>query len=111
MATYNLINKTSASTGQKIIALGNNNDVRLKNLEDKVGEQSDKLDQITSLLKCNIRKDISFLKIISEYKSDNTALKKQIDDLKKQLDDAQSRIKRLLIRCEQFAEDNNTKEE
>jgi uncharacterized coiled-coil DUF342 family protein len=43
------------------------------------------------------------LEIISEYKSDNTALKKQIDDLKKQLDDAQSRIKRLLIRCEQFA--------
>jgi uncharacterized protein YeeX (DUF496 family) len=51
------------------------------------------------------------LEIISEYKSDNTALKRQIDDLKKQLDDAQSRIKRLLIRCEQFAEDNNTTEE
>jgi len=50
MATYNLINKTSASTGQKIIALGNNNDVRLKNLENKVAEQSDKLDQITALL-------------------------------------------------------------
>ena len=50
MATYNLINKTSASTGQKIIALGNNNDVRLKNLESKVEEQSDKLDQITSIL-------------------------------------------------------------
>jgi hypothetical protein len=50
MATYNLIKKTDASTGQKVIALGNNNDVRLKNLEDKVGEQSDKLDQITSLL-------------------------------------------------------------
>jgi|TARA_B110000261_G_C13025563_1_gene333988 chromosome segregation ATPase len=48
------------------------------------------------------------LEIISEYKSDHTALKKQIDDLKQQLDEAQSRIKRLLIRCEQFAEDNNT---
>ena len=47
------------------------------------------------------------LEIISEYKSDHTALKKQIDDLKQQLDEAQSRIKRLLIRCEQFAENNN----
>ena len=43
------------------------------------------------------------LEIISEYKSDHTALKKQIDDLKQQLDDAQSRIKRLLIRqCQQL---------
>jgi hypothetical protein len=51
MATYNLIKKTDASTGQKVIALGiTNNDIRLQNLEDKVGEQSDKLDQITSLL-------------------------------------------------------------
>ena len=50
MATYNLINKTSASTGQKIIALGNNNDVRIQNLESKVEEQPDKLDQITSIL-------------------------------------------------------------
>lgn len=50
MATYNLIKKTDASTGQKVIALGNNNDVRLKNLESKVEEQSDKLDQITSIL-------------------------------------------------------------
>lgn len=50
MATYNLINKTSASTGQKIIALGNNNDVRLQNLEDKVASQGDKLDHIVKLL-------------------------------------------------------------
>jgi hypothetical protein len=51
MATYNLIKKTDASTGQKVIALGiTNNDIRLQNLEDKVGEQSDKLDQITSIL-------------------------------------------------------------
>ena len=42
------------------------------------------------------------LEIIQEYKSDNTALKEQIKDLKKQLDDAESRIKRLLIRFEQF---------
>ena len=46
------------------------------------------------------------LEIIREYKSDNTALKEQIKDLKKQLDDAESRIKRLLIRFEQFEYDN-----
>ena len=45
------------------------------------------------------------LEIIQEYKSDNTALKGQITDLKKQLDDAESRIKRLLIRFEQFEYD------
>ena len=50
------------------------------------------------------------LEIIQEYKSDNTALKGQITDLKKQLDDAESRIKRLLIRFEQFEyEDNKDK--
>ena len=49
------------------------------------------------------------LEIIQEYKSDNAALKKQIEDLKKQLDDAESRIKRLLIRFEQFEYD--TKDE
>ena len=46
------------------------------------------------------------LEVIQEYKSDNTALKKQIEDMKKQLDDAESRIKRLLIRFEQFEYDN-----
>ena len=46
------------------------------------------------------------LEIIQEYKSDNAALKTQITDLKKQLDDAEARIKRLLIRCEQFTNDN-----
>ena len=46
------------------------------------------------------------LEIIQEYKSDNTALKGQITDLKRQLDDAESRIKRLLIRFEQFEYDN-----
>ena len=46
------------------------------------------------------------LEIIQEYKSDNTALKGQITDLKKQFDDAASRIKRLLIRFEQFEYDS-----
>ena len=46
------------------------------------------------------------LEIIQEYKSDTTALKGQIKDLKKQLDDAESRIKRLLIRFEQFEYDS-----
>ena len=46
------------------------------------------------------------LEITQEYKSDNTALKGQITDLKKQLDDAESRIKRLLIRFEQFEYDS-----
>ena len=46
------------------------------------------------------------LEIIQEYKSDNTALKEQIKDLKKQLDDAESRIKRQLIRFEQFEYDS-----
>ena len=58
MATYDLRNKTNASTGQ-IISLSEDQVrlnrlesgwKRLQNLEDKVGEQSDKLDQITSLL-------------------------------------------------------------
>jgi septal ring factor EnvC (AmiA/AmiB activator) len=46
------------------------------------------------------------LDIIQEYKSDNAALKVQIEDLKKQLMDAEARIKRLLIRLEQFEIDN-----
>ena len=76
-------NKTNT---QKTIPLGNNIDntyvVKVQNLENKVAEQSDKF-----------------------------ALTKQIDDLKRQLNEAESRIKRLLIRCEQFAEDNNKTEE
>ena len=50
------------------------------------------------------------LEVIQEYKSDNAALKVQIEDLKKQLMDAEARIKRLLIRLEQF-EQGNTKQE
>ena len=51
------------------------------------------------------------LEIISEYKSDKSALTNQIDDLKRQLNEAESRIKRLLIRCEQLVEENNKTEE
>ena len=50
------------------------------------------------------------LEIVQEYKSDNTALKTQIEDLHKQLDDAESRIKRLLIRFEQFEYEDNKDE-
>ena len=53
------------------------------------------------------QKRSQLLDIISEYKSDNLALKSQITDLKKQLDDAEARIKRLLIRLEQFEDDNH----
>ena len=55
------------------------------------------------------QKKSQLLEVIQEYKSDNAALKTQITDLKKQIDDAEARIKRLLIRCEQFTNDN-TKE-
>ena len=53
------------------------------------------------------QKRTQLLDIISEYKSDNLALKSQITDLKKQLDDAEARIKRLLIRLEQFEDYNH----
>ena len=51
------------------------------------------------------------LEIIQEYKSDNTALKKQIEDLQKQLIDAESRIKQLLIKYEHSVQDNTKQEE
>ena len=53
MTTYDLTKKQYGVSGQKKIYLGNNNEgawKRLENLETKVEEQSDKLDQITSLL-------------------------------------------------------------
>ena len=58
MATYDLRNKTNASTGQRIVLSQDQVRLnrlesgwkRLENLETKVEEQSDKLDQITSLL-------------------------------------------------------------
>jgi hypothetical protein len=54
MATYDLRQKTHASSGQKISYLGGGlNPLALKrvqNLEDKVSSQSEKLDQIVKLL-------------------------------------------------------------
>ena len=46
------------------------------------------------------------LEVIQEYKADNAALKKQIEDLQKQLMDAESRIKQLLIKYEHSVQDN-----
>jgi len=58
MATYNLRNKTNASTGQRIVLSQDQVRLnrlesgwkRLENLEIKVEDQSNKLDQITLLL-------------------------------------------------------------
>ena len=58
MATYDLRNKTNASTGLRIVLSQDQVRLnrlesgwkRLENLEIKVEEQSDKLDQITSML-------------------------------------------------------------
>ena len=51
------------------------------------------------------------LEIVQEYKSDNAALKKQIEDLQKQLIDAESRIKQLLLKYEYSVKDNIKQEE
>ena len=51
------------------------------------------------------------LEVIQEYKSDTTALKKQIEDLQKQLIEAESRIKQLLIKYEHSVKDNIKQEE
>jgi hypothetical protein len=48
MTTYDLTKKTNASTGS--IVVSSKEEIRIQNLENKVEEQSDKLDQITSLL-------------------------------------------------------------
>ena len=50
MTTYDLRKKTDASTGQRIISLGNNNDARVTELENKINNQEQKLDQILKLL-------------------------------------------------------------
>ena len=54
MTTYDLTKKTYVVSWQSKVILGNTNNEsgwkRLQNLENKVEEQSDKLDQITSLL-------------------------------------------------------------
>ena len=55
------------------------------------------------------QKKSQLLEVIQEYKSDNAALKKQIEDLQKQLIDAESRIKQLLLKYEHSVQDN-TKE-
>ena len=48
MTTYDLRKKTNASTGQGIIPLGN--DIRVKNLENRINNQEQKLDKIIELL-------------------------------------------------------------
>ena len=50
MTTYDLRKKTDASSGQKIISLGNNNDARVAKLENKINNQEQKLDKILELL-------------------------------------------------------------
>ncbi len=48
MATYDLRQKTNASTGQKIVP--SSQEIRIQNLENKVNSQSEKLDKIVELL-------------------------------------------------------------
>ena len=48
MATYDLRQKTNASTGQTIIP--SSQEIRIQNLENKVNLQSEKLDKIVKLL-------------------------------------------------------------
>ena len=48
MTTYDLRKKTESSTGQKIVSLGN--DIRVKNLENRINDQEQKLDKILELL-------------------------------------------------------------
>ena len=50
MTTYDLRKKTDASTGQRIISLGNNNDARVAKLENRINDQEQKLDKIIELL-------------------------------------------------------------
>jgi len=48
MATYDLRQKTNASTGQKVVP--SQEEMRVQNLENKVNLQSEKLDKIVKLL-------------------------------------------------------------
>jgi len=50
MTTYDLRKKTNASTGQRVISLGNNNNIRIDYLENKINDQEKKLDRILELL-------------------------------------------------------------
>ena len=52
MAIHNLIKKTRASTGQRIVTLGTpDNTARVNQLENRISDQEKKLDQILELLK------------------------------------------------------------
>ena len=48
MATYDLRQKTNASTGQTIVP--SKEEIRIQKLESKVASQSEKLDQIVAML-------------------------------------------------------------
>ena len=48
MATYDLTQKTNASTGS--IAVPSKEEIRIQNLENKVNSQSEKLNKIVELL-------------------------------------------------------------
>ena len=48
MATYNLIKKSNASTGQKRIPT--KEQIRIGNLENRINDQEQKLDKIIELL-------------------------------------------------------------
>ena len=48
MATYDLRQKTNASTGQKVVP--SQEEIRVQNLENKVNLQSEKLNEIVKLL-------------------------------------------------------------
>ena len=50
MTTYDLRKKTDASTGQRVIPLGSNNDISVDNLENRINNQEKKLDKILELL-------------------------------------------------------------
>ena len=50
MTTYDLRKKTDASSGQRIISLGNKNDARVAKLENRINNQEQKLDKILELL-------------------------------------------------------------
>ena len=52
MAIHNLIKKTRASTGQRIVTLGSpDNTARVNQLENRISDHAKKLDQILELLK------------------------------------------------------------
>jgi hypothetical protein len=50
MAIHDLTKKTKASTGQRTIRLGSDNDMRVDYLENRINDQEKKLDKILELL-------------------------------------------------------------